>query len=109
MAAMLDFLSERFLLLFLSTSHPMLPTLFQVNWPIISEERAKNRFSRWQPWWPFWISNQKDFSHFLIYKLPRLAKNAKNTHVSQDGGNSREIHHNLFNTIVGVHSINRVS
>ena len=31
---------------FLSTSHPMLLTKFQVNWPFSSGEEAKNRFSR---------------------------------------------------------------
>ena len=29
----------------------MLPTKFQVNWPIGSEEVAKYRFSRWRPSW----------------------------------------------------------
>ena len=29
---------------------PMLPTKFQVNWPLGSEEEAKNRFSSWPPW-----------------------------------------------------------
>ena len=42
---------------------PMLPTKFQVNWPIGSGE-AKNRFSRWRPWRPSWISDQNDFSYF---------------------------------------------
>ena len=27
----------------------MLPTKFQVNWPLGSEEKAKNRFSKWTP------------------------------------------------------------
>ena len=42
----------------------MLPTKFGVNWPFVSEEESKNRFSRWQPWWPSWISHQNDFSFF---------------------------------------------
>ena len=50
---------------------PMLPTKFQVNWPLCSGEEAKNRFSRWQPWQPSWISNRNDFSNFFIYKSPR--------------------------------------
>ena len=40
----------------------ILPTKFQVNWPFISGEEAKNRFSRWPP--PC-ILNRNDFSCFL--------------------------------------------
>ena len=46
---------------FWSTSHPNAPTKFGVNWPFGSEEKAKNRFSRWRP---SLISNQNDFSYF---------------------------------------------
>ena len=42
---------------------PMLPTKFQVNWPLGSEE-VKNRFSRWEPWPPSWIPDRNDFSLF---------------------------------------------
>ena len=28
---------------------PMLPSKFGVNWPFVSGEEAKNRFSRWRP------------------------------------------------------------
>ena len=49
----------------------MLPSKFGVNWPFGSGEEAKNRFSRWLPWRPSWISDQHDFSYFLIYKSPR--------------------------------------
>ena len=36
----------------------MLPTKFQVNWPLGLEE-VKNRFSRWLPGWPSWISDRE--------------------------------------------------
>ena len=42
----------------------MLPTKFRVNRPFMSEEEAKNRFSRWPPWRPSWISDREDFSYF---------------------------------------------
>ena len=45
----------------------MLPTLFQVKWPFVSGEAAKNRFSIWQP---AWISKLKEFSHFLSTSHP---------------------------------------
>ena len=44
---------------------PMLPIKFRVNWPFSSEEKGKNRFSRWPP---SWISDWNDFSYFYIYK-----------------------------------------
>ena len=34
----------------------MLPTKFRVNWPIVSGEEVKNRFSKWLPWQPSWNS-----------------------------------------------------
>ena len=40
----------------------MLLSKFGVNWPFGSREKAKNRFSRWQPLRPSWISYQHDFS-----------------------------------------------
>ena len=55
----LGFTTGTILAIFLSTSHPMLPSKFGVNWPFGSGE-AKNRFSRW----PSWISNRHDFSYF---------------------------------------------
>ena len=70
-AASLDFLSQRFKLLFDLQITPMLPTMFQVNWPFGSGEEAKNRFSRWPPWRPFWISDQNNFSYFLSTKKVR--------------------------------------
>ena len=45
----------------------MLPSKFGVNWPFGSGEEVKNRFSRRPPWR---ISDQHDFSYFLIYKSP---------------------------------------
>ena len=39
----------------------MLPTKFQVNWPLGSGVEAKKKFSRWPP--P-WISDQNDFCYF---------------------------------------------
>ena len=50
----------------------MLPTKFGVNWPFGSGEKAKNRFSRWQPWPPSWISDQNDFSYFDLLVTPIL-------------------------------------
>ena len=41
----------------------MLPTKFQVNWPLGSGEEAKNRFSR-RPQKPSPISDWNDFSSF---------------------------------------------
>ena len=43
---------------------PMLPTKFQVNWPLGSGEEAKNRFSRWLPRRPAWILDRNNFSYF---------------------------------------------
>ena len=43
----------------------MLPTKFQVNWPLGSGEEAKNRISRWPPRQPPWISDWNHFSYFL--------------------------------------------
>ena len=42
----------------------MRPTKIQVNWSFGSGEKAKNRFSRWQPCRPSWISDQNNFSYF---------------------------------------------
>ena len=50
---------------------PMLPTVFQVNWPFGSGEEAKNIFSRWPPRPPSWITDRNDFSYILIYKSPQ--------------------------------------
>ena len=47
----------------------MLPTKYQINWPFVSGEEEKNRFSIWRPWWPSWISYWNDFSYFC--KSPR--------------------------------------
>ena len=41
---------------------PTLPIKFQDNWPFVSGEEVKNRFSRWRP---SWISHQNNFSYFL--------------------------------------------
>ena len=64
MAAIWDFLSQRFELFFLLQVIPMLPTKFRVNWPFSSEEEEKKRFSRWPP---SWIFDWNDFSYFYIY------------------------------------------
>ena len=45
----------------------MLPSKFGVNWPFGSGEKAKNRFSRWQP---SWISDWHDFSYFWSTSHP---------------------------------------
>ena len=60
----LGFLIENKMAIFDVQVTPMLPTMFQVNWPFGSGEKAKNRFSRWPPWWPCWISDRKGFSYF---------------------------------------------
>ena len=59
-----------FCFFFGSTGHPMLPTKFQVHWPFVSGEEAKNKFSRWWPWRPSWISNRNNFSYLFIYMSP---------------------------------------
>ena len=49
----------------------ILPTKFQVNWPLGSGEEAKNRFSRWRPslifdrngFSSFWPTNRPDASY----------------------------------------------
>ena len=38
------------------------------NWPFGSGDQGQNRISRWPPWWPSWISDQNNFSYFLICK-----------------------------------------
>ena len=43
----------------------MHPTKFQVNWPFISGEEAKNRLSRWPSRRPSFISDRNDFRYFL--------------------------------------------
>ena len=48
----------------------MLPSKFQINWPFVSEEEAKNRFSRLRPWWPSWISDQNNFSYCCSTRHP---------------------------------------
>ena len=68
MAAIWDFLSQRFELFFYLQVTPMLLTKFQVKWPFSSEEEGKNRFSRWLP---SWIFNWNHFSYFYIYKSSR--------------------------------------
>ena len=45
----------------------MLPIKFHINWPFISGEEAKNRFSRQ---WPSWILDRKDFSYFCSTRPP---------------------------------------
>ena len=47
------------------------PTKFLVNWPLCSEEIVQNRLLRWQRWRPSCISDQNNFSKFLINKLCR--------------------------------------
>ena len=42
----------------------MLPTKFQVNGLFVSEEDAKNKFSRWPPRWPSWNPDRNDLSYF---------------------------------------------
>ena len=49
----------------------MLPTMFQVNRPIASGDKAKHRISRWAPRWPFWISDQNNFI-FDLHVTPML-------------------------------------
>ena len=74
----------------------MLSTKFQVNWPFVSGEEAKNRFSSWRPWPPSWISDQNNFTIFdqqvFSYFLPSfkstglLVQEKKRKIDFQDGG-----------------------
>ena len=48
----------------------MLPTKFQVNWPLGLGEEAKKWFSRWPPGPPSWISDQPGFSYFWSTNHP---------------------------------------
>ena len=48
----------------------MLPTKFQVNWPLGSGEDVKNRFSWWSPRRPSWISDQNGFRYFWSTSHP---------------------------------------
>ena len=41
----------------------MLPTKFQVNWPLGSGEEAKNIFLRWRPWRSALSSDRNYFSY----------------------------------------------
>ena len=51
----------------------MLSTKFQLNWPFVSEEQEKNRFSRWQPTWQFWISDRNIvLAIFALQDIPML-------------------------------------
>ena len=66
----LGFLIKMILAIFDLQVTLMLPNKFLVNWPFISREEAKNRFSRWRLLWPSQITNQKDFSYFLSTSHP---------------------------------------
>ena len=61
-AAVLCFQIKIILSIFLSTKHPY--TKFQVNRPLVLEEKVQNRFSR-SP--PSWISSQNDLSFFFFF------------------------------------------
>ena len=54
----LGFPIERILAIFDLQVTLLLPTKFQVNWPLGSGEEEKNRFSRWWPRQPSWMSNR---------------------------------------------------
>ena len=43
----------------------MVPSKFQVKWPVGSGEKAKNRFLRWPPWRGSCSSDRNEFSYFL--------------------------------------------
>ena len=60
----LGFPIEKILAIFDLQVTPMLPTKFQVNWPVGSGEDAKNRFSRWPPLQPSGNFDRNDFSFF---------------------------------------------
>ena len=48
----------------------ILPTKFQVNWPIGSGEEVKHRYSRWPPRQQSWISDPNNFSYFWSTSHP---------------------------------------
>ena len=66
----LEFLIWRILAIFDLLVTQMLPTKFKVNWPFISGEAAKNRFSRGLPWRPSWISDWNSLSYFWSTSRP---------------------------------------
>ena len=69
----LGFLIGMILAIFDLQVTPMLPTKFQVNWPIGSGEEAKNRFSRRPLWWPSCIPNWNKFSYFRSASYPNAS------------------------------------
>ena len=46
--------------------------MFQVNWPFVSGEEAKKRFSRWWPWRLSWISDRNNFDYFALQDTAML-------------------------------------
>ena len=65
-AAILDFISERFLQV-----TPMFRIdILKVSLSFSSGEGGKNRFSIWRPWRPSWISDRNDFSYFQSTSHP---------------------------------------
>ena len=73
MAAILDFRSEQFwLFLIYKSPRCFLPSF--VDWPLISGEEGKNRFSRWRP---SWISDRNEFSFFWSAKKKKKKKKGK--------------------------------
>ena len=55
MTAILNLRSQRFKLFFIYVTL-MLSTRFRVDWPGVSGEEEKNRFSSWGQWWSSWFT-----------------------------------------------------
>ena len=62
MATIFDFRSEQFREFGVQVT-PMLPTEFQVSWPLGSGEE-QNIFPKMRSWPPSWISDRNKFSFF---------------------------------------------
>ena len=63
-AAIWDFLLQRFELFLLYKSPRCFVPSFKSIGLSVHQKKGKNRFSRWPSWQPSWISDRDDFSYF---------------------------------------------